>query len=148
MEKEDILFKCANDLNVTVKKDNGEVVMNEDCCTCVNLVLKNTGELATSFLGSHNPDIIKVLDKSIKNYFKSLKKTLKKMYNDEIINPEINVNSEEEIPEDNKWSEDQKTEDTPKSEENKKDKSAKSQPKTTATKKSANKTTIKSDKTK
>ena len=62
MEKEDLLFKCANDLNVTVKKDNGEIVMNEDCCTCVNLVLKNTGELATSFLGSHNPDIIKVLN--------------------------------------------------------------------------------------
>ena len=94
------IFKCPNDLNVTVKQDGGEVKLNEDCCTGMIILLKNDGNMATSFYGYHNPQIIKTLLKAQKKYFKSLKKRLKL----ESIEDKILLNKEE-IPEDKKWDE-------------------------------------------
>ena len=37
----------------------------------------------TSFLGAHNPEIIKNLEKALKLYFKGIKKTLKSKYKDD-----------------------------------------------------------------
>ena len=86
MEKKDEkILKCANDLKVSITKLNGEILMQEDCCTMIQLVLKNSGEMATSFFGSHNPQIIKILEKALKGYFKSLKKTLKNEYKRTVI---------------------------------------------------------------
>lgn len=80
MEEKENLFKCPNDLNVTITKDNGEVIFNENCCTNVSILVKNDGQIATSFLGAHSPEMVKVLDKTLKKYFKALKKTLKEEY--------------------------------------------------------------------
>ncbi|MGN0961223.1 MAG: hypothetical protein ACI4PF_03380 [Christensenellales bacterium] len=80
MEEKENLFKCPNDLKVKISKDNGELVLDESCCTNLSIIVKNTGEIATSFFGAHNPAMLKVLDKTLKSYFKSIKKTLRAEY--------------------------------------------------------------------
>ena len=77
------LFRCGNDLKINVSKCTGETVLDEECCTIVGVILKNTGEIATSFFGAHNPEVIKVLEKTLKVYFKSIKKTLKQEFKKE-----------------------------------------------------------------
>ena len=70
------IFKCPNHMNVTIKKDGGELVLDESCCTAMVILLKNDGNMATSFYGYHNEKIIKVMNNAQKKYFKSLKKRL------------------------------------------------------------------------
>ena len=77
MKKEEIKFNTENDLNIAIIKDGKELLINEDCCTCINIMLKNDGQILTSFLGSHNPYIVSQLEQAQKYYFKSLKKALK-----------------------------------------------------------------------
>lgn len=77
---EENMFKCPNDLRVSIKKDNGEMVLDESCCTSLSIIVKNSGEMATSFLGAHSPELVKILEKTLKKYFKTLKKTLKEEY--------------------------------------------------------------------
>ena len=72
-------FNTENDLRLAVTGENEEYLVDEKCCTCINVILKNDGQIMTSFLGAHNPEIVKVLEKAQKAYFKELKKTLKKM---------------------------------------------------------------------
>ena len=116
MEDRENLFKCANDLKVTIAKDNGEVVLDESCCTNLSILVKNNGEIATSFLGAHSPEMVKVLNKAMRKYFKALKKTLKEEYkrsdNDEITvvkgdseknSPEIEKALEKEVKVDIKY---------------------------------------------
>lgn len=77
MSEKEIKFNTENDLNVAIIKDGKDLLINEDCCTCVNIMLRNDGQILTSFLGSHNPYIVAQLEKAQKFYFKSLKKALK-----------------------------------------------------------------------
>lgn len=95
------LFRCGNDLKINVSKCTGETVLDEECCTVVGIILKNTGEIATSFFGAHNPEVIKVLEKTLKVYFKSIKKTLKQEFKHEGPN-DIKV-VDAEIPNESKW---------------------------------------------
>ena len=95
------LFRCGNDLKINVSKCTGETVLDEECCTVVGVILKNTGEIATSFFGAHNPEVIKVLEKTLKVYFKSIKKTLKQEFKKEGSN-DIKV-VDKDIPNENKW---------------------------------------------
>ena len=73
-------FNTDNDLRLAVTGENDEFLVDERCCTCINIILKNDGQIMTSFLGAHNPEIVKTLEKAQKAYFKELKKTLKKKY--------------------------------------------------------------------
>lgn len=98
-EEDKKVFKCPNDFKVTMSKHNGEVVLDEECCTAVSIILKNTGEIATSFFGAHNKDVIKILEKTLKVYFKSIKKTLK---TEASMEEEIKVVGGE-IPKEDKW---------------------------------------------
>jgi len=77
MEENQPIIKSANDIKIEVTKSNGEKVICEDCCTGLILMLKNTGEIGSSFLGAHNPALIKLLYKTMKKYFRTLKKQLK-----------------------------------------------------------------------
>lgn len=95
-----LIFKCPNDLRLTLKKDNGEYVIDEDCCTAISLLVKNTGEIATNFSGAHSPNLVKILEKSLKRYLKDLKKTLKKEY--KIANDELTL-SKDPLDEGKKW---------------------------------------------
>lgn len=97
-----LIFKCPNDLRVTLKKDSGEYVIDEDCCTAISILVKNTGEIATNFSGAHSHDLIKILEKSLKKYLKELKKTLKKEY--KTANDELTL-SQEPLDEEKKWNE-------------------------------------------
>ena len=101
MAEKEPLFRCPNDLKVNVVKSNGEIVFDEECCTMVSVVLKNSGELATSFLGAHNPEIVKVLRKATAMYFKSIKKKLKESYKKD--EDDIKV-IDAELPKESKWS--------------------------------------------
>jgi predicted RNA-binding protein with RPS1 domain len=111
---EDKIFKCPNDLKVTVKKDSGEMVLDENCCTGMVILLKNDGNMATSFYGYHNAELIRILNKVQKKYFKSLKKRLKT----ESIEDNIEVKNED-IPEDKKWDESKKLDEKPKDKKSK-----------------------------
>ena len=101
-EKDEKLFKTPNDLKVNVTKSNGEVVIDEECCTMVSIILKNSGDIAASFFGAHNPDVVRVLEKSLKGYFKGIKKELRKNYYDSS-EEEIKIIGES-IPDKDKWS--------------------------------------------
>ena len=100
-KKQDPIFKCPNDLKINVTKSNGEVVIDEECCTSVSVILKNSGEMATSFFGAYNSDVIKILEKAIKVYFKGVKKTLK---NESMPSAEEEIKVvDKDIPDKNKW---------------------------------------------
>lgn len=75
-------FETENDLRLTIKAEEKEILVDEVCCTSVNIILKNDGQIMTSFLGAHNPEIIKSLERTLKLYFKGIKKTLKAKYNE------------------------------------------------------------------
>ena len=80
MEENKQQFETDNDLLLTVKHGK-DVLVNENCCTCITIMLNNEGKIMTSFLGGHNPYILRQLEKAQKVYFKSLKKALKADYN-------------------------------------------------------------------
>ena len=84
MEK-NIKFETENDLKLTIKGGK-QVLVDENCCTSINIILRNDGQIMTSFLGAHNPEIIRSLEKAQKAYFKELKKTLKLKYREENCN--------------------------------------------------------------
>ena len=75
-----IKFGVPNDINVVIQNKEKGVLLDDDCCTVINIMLTNEGKIATSFLGTHNPFIVSQLEKAQKEYFKVLKKTLKKDY--------------------------------------------------------------------
>ena len=76
----EIKFDAENDLNIAIIKNNKDLLLNENCCTCINIMLSNDGRILTSFLGCHNPYIVDQLEKAQKVYFKGLKKALKSHY--------------------------------------------------------------------
>lgn len=100
-----LLFKCPNDIRLTVKKDNGEYIIDESCCTTISVIVKNTGEIATNFSGSHNPNLVKILGKAMKKYMRELKKKLKADY--KIAREELEL-KKEDIPENMKFDKDAK----------------------------------------
>ena len=75
-----IKFEVPNDINVVISSKDKGVLLDDDCCTVINIMLTNEGKIATSFLGTHNPFIVSQLERAQKEYFKVLKKTLKKDY--------------------------------------------------------------------
>lgn len=77
---DNIKFEVSNDINVVISTKEKGVLLDENCCTVINIMLTNDGKIATSFLGTHNPFIVTQLEKAQKEYFKVLKKTLKKDY--------------------------------------------------------------------
>lgn len=79
-DENEIKFDAENDLNIAIIKNNTDLLLNENCCTCINIMLSNDGRILTSFLGCHNPYIVNQLEKAQKLYFKGLKKALKSHY--------------------------------------------------------------------
>lgn len=107
-----LLFKCPNDIRLTIKKDNGEYIIDESCCTTISVIVKNTGEIATNFSGSHNPDLVKILSKAMKRYMRELKKKLKADYKE--AREELKL-KREDIPDDMKFDKDANVPSTSKS---------------------------------
>ena len=86
--EEKMTFNTENDINIKITKQEGGVLFDENCCTCINIILTNDGKIATSFLGCHNPYIVMQLEKAQKLYFKELKKALKRDFKEYGILPE------------------------------------------------------------
>lgn len=95
-----LLFKCPNDMYLSIRKDSGEMIIDESCCTILSVMVKNTGEINTNFSGSHNPDLVRVLSKAMKKYLRELKRKLKADY--KVAREELELKAEE-IPEDMKF---------------------------------------------
>ena len=76
-------YDTNNDLRLTIKAEDKEFLVDEVCCTSINIIMKNDGKIMTSFLGVHNPEIMKTLERALKAYFKGIKKTLKAKYKEE-----------------------------------------------------------------
>ncbi|MBE5738864.1 MAG: hypothetical protein E7354_03980 [Clostridiales bacterium] len=95
-----LLFKCPNDIYHSIRKDSGETIVDESCCTVLSIMVKNTGEIATNFSGSHNPDLVKVLSKAVKKYMRELRRKLRSDY--KIAREELKL-KDEDIPEDMKF---------------------------------------------
>lgn len=70
-------FNTLNDLNIKIS-NNKEELINESCCTAITICINNEGNVLTSFVGAYNPEIIKMLNKVQKTYYKNLVKKLKK----------------------------------------------------------------------
>jgi ribosomal protein L16 Arg81 hydroxylase len=71
----------ADDMHINIiKKDDNEVLFDSDCCSCMTLVLTSDGRLATSFFGLHTPELVKVLKKTINQYYAKLYKEFKHQY--------------------------------------------------------------------
>jgi len=70
-------YNTPNELNLKVTGVHNQVLIDEECCTSINIILRNDGQIQTSFLGAHNPEILHNLEKAMKAYFKGIKKTLK-----------------------------------------------------------------------
>ncbi len=66
-----------NDLRVVISSKADGVLFDQIACTCINIILNDDGEIATSFMGVHNENIVKQLERAQKAYFKAIKKTLK-----------------------------------------------------------------------
>ena len=88
MDNEKISFNTENDINVKISKKDGGTLFDENCCTCINILLTNDGKIATSFLGCHNPFIVMQLERAQKVYFKELKKALKRDFKEYGILPD------------------------------------------------------------
>ena len=78
-QEQSFKFDTENDLTVTVASGDN-VLVKEECCTCITIVLNNEGKIMTSFMGGHNPYIVSQLEKAQKAYFKALKQALKADY--------------------------------------------------------------------
>jgi hypothetical protein len=69
------VFDTDNHLTVVVSDTTSKnQYISQECCTCINVLLTNDGEIATSFLGVHSDDIISILERAQKLYFRKLKK--------------------------------------------------------------------------
>lgn len=106
MEFEKIRLNCPNNIRVNIKKDGSQQLFDEDCCTVVSLVLRNNGELATSFYGALSPHILNTLETEQKKYFDQLRQQMRvprMEFIEEDEDDDIEVSSDD-IPEDDKWS--------------------------------------------
>ena len=88
-------YKTLNELNIKITK-NKEVLVEEDVCTALTISLNNNGDVFTSFVGAYNPEIIKLLKKVQKTYYKGIIKKLKQQNAESVNNITKNAKINEE----------------------------------------------------
>lgn len=88
-------YKTLNELNIKITK-NKEVLVEEDVCTALTISLNNNGDVFTSFVGAYNPEIIKLLKKVQKTYYKGIIKKLKQQNAESVNNIAKNAKINEE----------------------------------------------------
>lgn len=71
-------LETENELNIKVTNTNSnQTLIDENCCTLLTISLTNSGDVFTSFLGAYNHDILRLLKRTQKVYFRELIKKLK-----------------------------------------------------------------------
>ena len=88
-------YKTLNELNIKITK-NKEVLVEEDVCTALTISLNNNGDVFTSFIRAYNPEIIKLLKKVQKTYYKGIIKKLKQQNAESVNNITKNAKINEE----------------------------------------------------
>ncbi len=88
-------FKALNELNIKIT-NNDKTLVDENCCTAITISLNNEGNVFTSFVGAYNPEIIKLLQKVQRRYYRNLIKKLK-ANNQEVVD---NITKKADVAED------------------------------------------------
>lgn len=88
-------FKALNELNIKIT-NNDKTLVDENCCTAITISLNNEGNVFTSFVGAYNPEIIKLLQKVQRRYYRNLIKKLK-ANNQEVVD---NITKNADVAED------------------------------------------------
>ncbi|MCI5714876.1 MAG: hypothetical protein MR288_04590 [Firmicutes bacterium] len=88
-------FKALNELNIKIT-NNDKTLVDENCCTAITISLNNDGNVFTSFVGAYNPEIIKLLQKVQRRYYRNLIKKLK-ANNQEVVD---NITKKADVTED------------------------------------------------
>lgn len=88
-------FKALNELNIKIT-NNDKTLVDENCCTAITISLNNDGNVFTSFVGAYNPEIIKLLQKVQRRYYRNLIKKLK-ANNQEVVD---NITKKADVAED------------------------------------------------
>lgn len=97
-------FKALNELNIKIT-NNDKTLVDENCCTAITISLNNEGNVFTSFVGAYNPEIIKLLQKVQRRYYRNLIKKLK-ANNQEVVD---NITKKADVAEDETPVEEKKT---------------------------------------
>ena len=97
-------FKALNELNIKIT-NNDKTLVDENCCTAITISLNNDGNVFTSFVGAYNPEIIKLLQKVQRRYYRNLIKKLK-ANNQEVVD---NITKKADVAEDETSVEKKKT---------------------------------------
>lgn len=97
-------FKALNELNIKIT-NNDKTLVDENCCTAISISLNNEGNVFTSFVGAYNPEIIKLLQKVQRRYYRNLIKKLK-ANNQEVVD---NITKKADVAEDETPVEEKKT---------------------------------------
>ena len=88
-------FKALNELNIKIT-NNDKTLVDENCCTAITISLNNEGNVFTSFVGAYNPEIINLLQKVQRRYYRNLIKKLK-ANNQEVVD---NITKKADVAED------------------------------------------------
>ena len=88
-------FKALNELNIKIT-NNDKTLVDENCCTAITISLNNDGNVFTSFVGAYNPEIIKLLQKVQRRYYRNLINKLK-ANNQEVVD---NITKNADVAED------------------------------------------------
>ena len=97
-------FKALNDLNIKITITD-KTLVDENCCTAITISLNNEGNVFTSFVGAYNPEIIKLLQRVQRRYYRNLIKKLK-ANNQEVVD---NITKKADVAEDETPVEEKKT---------------------------------------
>ncbi len=97
-------FKALNELNIKIT-NNDKTLVDENCCTAITISLNNEGNVFTSFVGAYNPEIIKLLQRVQRRYYRNLIKKLK-ANNQEVVD---NITKKADVAEDETPVEEKKT---------------------------------------
>lgn len=132
-------IQTENEINIKItNKLSKSVLIDEDCCTLLTISLTNEGNIFTSFLGAYNEDIIKLLKRTQKTYYKGLLKKLRN-HNAEQSASDENAKTEAAEPQPSEHSKSSNAKSQAKQKQPKADKTSEPAPKTSKTKKAANK---------
>ena len=92
----------GNDLHITITKQNGEVLLDEDCCMALTYIMNSRAEFNSNFAGVHNDMLLKIVEKLQRDYVRELKKAFKEQEKESKKLQKIKVFKDEKNPNNDK----------------------------------------------
>ena len=81
--------EIKDELNITVKKNGNIEYLNEDCLMAMTFLLKADGEIGCSYFGVQSDEIVDLLGRVQKKYFKKIKQEFKQTKKQKKLRKEI-----------------------------------------------------------